>query len=86
MTHEEGAAFLFEHRPPAWLGEFSIAIEADGRIRVDDHGRTSHPRIWAGGDNTHGPDLAVTAIAAGRRAAEGILDNFQSFKPIGRRS
>ncbi len=124
LTREEGAAFLFQHRPlrlegneltarvvfetpmgasiigcdrvilalgqqpcpPPWLGEFNIATEADGRIRVDSRGRTSHTRIWAGGDNTHGPDLAVTAIAAGWQAAQSILDGLRSFKPIGRRS
>lgn len=59
--------------PPPWLARFGIALEGDGRIRVDDRGRTSHPRVWAGGDNTLGPDLAVTAMAAGRRAAEGML-------------
>ena len=44
---------------------------------MDEHGRTSNPKIYAGGDNTLGPDLVVTAIAAGRRAAEGMLDSFR---------
>jgi glutamate synthase (NADPH) small chain len=63
--------------PPAWLAEFEIATEEDGRILVDDQGRSSNPRIWAGGDNTHGPDLAVTAMAAGKQAAQGILQSFR---------
>ncbi|MCP4127380.1 MAG: FAD-dependent oxidoreductase [Gammaproteobacteria bacterium] len=63
--------------PPSWLAEFDITTETDGRIRVDDQGRTSHPNIWAGGDNTHGPDLAVTAMAAGQQAAQGILESFR---------
>ncbi len=33
--------------------------------QVDQQGRTSNPKIYAGGDNTLGPDLVVTAIAAG---------------------
>jgi len=45
-------------------------------IVVDANGRTSNPKIYAGGDNGHGPDLVVTAVAAGRRAAQGILDSF----------
>ncbi len=114
LTREEGAAFLFEHRPkrivagehgpaaefetpagvqvvgcerlilalgqqacpPPWLAQLRIETEADGRIRTDAGGRTSHARIWAGGDNTHGPDLAVTAIAAGRLAAADMSRRF----------
>jgi glutamate synthase (NADPH/NADH) small chain len=64
-------------RPPAWLNRFDVQTDAQGAIWVDAHGRTSHARIYAGGDNTHGPDLVVTAIAAGRRAAEGMLDSFR---------
>jgi len=42
-------------------------------IRVDEDGRTSNRRVYAGGDNSHGPDLVVTALAAGRSAAEAVL-------------
>jgi glutamate synthase (NADPH/NADH) small chain len=66
-------AFGQQPDPPSWLTGLNVELEPDGRIHVDDTGRTSHPRIYAGGDNTHGPDLAVTAMAAGLRAAEGIL-------------
>jgi len=59
--------------PPAWLADLGIATEPDGRIRVDAQGHTSHTKVWAGGDNTLGPNLAVNAMAAGRAAAEGIL-------------
>jgi glutamate synthase (NADPH/NADH) small chain len=64
-------------RPPSWLGRFDVQTDEQGIIRVDENGRTSNARIYAGGDNTHGPDLVVTAIAAGRRAAEGMLDSFR---------
>jgi glutamate synthase (NADPH/NADH) small chain len=57
---------------PAWLAQSGIALE-DGTVRVDAHGRTSHPRVFAGGDCAHGPDLIVTAAAAGRRAARTVL-------------
>ncbi|RDH84165.1 MAG: glutamate synthase small subunit [endosymbiont of Escarpia spicata] len=70
--------------PPAWLGNFGIATEPDGRIRVDPQGRTTHPGIWAGGDNTLGPNLAVNAIAAGLTAAEGILTSFSLLQRIRR--
>lgn len=62
--------------PPPWLVAHSVALDGQSRIVVDAEGRTHHPRIYAGGDNTHGPDLVVTAMAAGRRAAEGMLADF----------
>lgn len=68
-------AFGQQPDPPTWLAEVTVAVEADGRIRIDGSGRTSRARIYAGGDNTHGPDLAVTAMAAGRRAADAILSD-----------
>jgi glutamate synthase (NADPH/NADH) small chain len=65
------------NRPQRWMTQLGIETDRHGVIVVDDTGRTSNPKIYAGGDNTHGPDLVVTAIAAGRRAAEGILDSFR---------
>lgn len=44
-----------------------------GRIRVDAEGRTSMPKVWAGGDCVAGgDDLTVSAVAMGRDAAESI--------------
>ncbi|HZY69004.1 MAG TPA: NAD(P)-dependent oxidoreductase [Devosia sp.] len=44
-----------------------------GKIEVDAEGRTSMPKVWAGGDcATGGDDLTVTAVAEGRDAAESI--------------
>jgi glutamate synthase (NADPH/NADH) small chain len=79
-------AFGQQPAPPPWLTDFGIATEPDGRVRVDERGRTTHPKVWAGGDNTHGPDLAVTAMAAGRRAAEGILGSFRPLRHMRRGS
>ena len=36
-------------------------------------GRTSHPKVFAGGDCQRGAHLAVTAAADGRRAALAIM-------------
>ena len=72
--------------PPTWLSTFDITTETHGNSRVDTQGRTTHSRIWAGGDNTLGPNLAVTAMAAGRRAAEGMLASFSAQQPIRRRA
>jgi glutamate synthase (NADPH/NADH) small chain len=62
--------------PPAWLAAHGVVLDESGRIVVDGQGRTTHPKLYAGGDNTRGPDLVVTAMADGRRAAEGMLDAF----------
>ncbi len=70
-------AFGFVAEPPAWLAALGVATDAHGRIRVDAHGRTTHPKIYAGGDNARGPDLVVTAMADGRRAAAAILGSFR---------
>ena len=51
----------------------AIALE-NGRIKVDADGRTSLPKVWAGGDCVvdSREDLTVAAVAAGRDAAENI--------------
>lgn len=51
----------------------TVALEK-GRIRVDAEGRTSNPKVWAGGDCVADAreDLTVAAVAAGRDAAESI--------------
>ena len=47
--------------------------DADGRIIIDrETGETSRAGVFAGGDCVNGADLVVTALADGRRAAEGI--------------
>lgn len=62
--------------PPAWLAAHGVLLDDTGRIVVDAHGRTTHPKLYAGGDAARGPDLVVTAMADGRRAAEGMLEAF----------
>ena len=44
-----------------------------GRIVIDAEGRTSSPKVWAGGDCVKlGEDLTVTSVAQGRDAADSI--------------
>ncbi len=43
-----------------------------GGIQVDADLRTTHPRVWAGGDVAFGPRNLIDAIADGRRAAASI--------------
>ena len=44
-----------------------------GRIVTDDQGRTSHAKVWAGGDcRVGGRDLTVEAVEHGKVAALSI--------------
>jgi glutamate synthase (NADPH/NADH) small chain len=68
-------AFGFRASPAPWLEEHGVALESDGRIRAAGHAlpfATSHPKIFAGGDNVRGADLVVTAVHDGREAGEAI--------------
>ncbi|WP_241622410.1 FAD-dependent oxidoreductase [Rosenbergiella australiborealis] len=71
-------AFGFRPHSMPWLAEYNVELDATGRIvapeTADNPFQTSHPKIFAGGDAVRGSDLVVTAIAEGRKAAEGILD------------
>lgn len=71
-------AFGFQPHEQPWLKEFSIEADQWGRVIAPEQAefayQTSNPRIFAGGDAVRGSDLVVTAIAEGRKAAEGIMD------------
>lgn len=71
-------AFGFRPHHMSWLADFSVELDNQGRIMAPGHGtaafQTSNPKIFAGGDAVRGSDLVVTAIAEGRKAAEGIMD------------
>jgi len=57
----------------AFLKEFGIVTDKDGAIDVNKVTlKTSHPKIYAGGDLVTGPSTAVEAMSWGRRAAERI--------------
>ncbi|MBI3965827.1 MAG: NAD(P)-dependent oxidoreductase [Chloroflexi bacterium] len=50
-----------------------VETRSDGVVVVNSEtGATNVPGVFAGGDLTSGPDLVVTAVAAGRRAARAI--------------
>ncbi len=60
---------------PSWEDMPDLRTDRDGLIQTDpDTGRTSIANVFAGGDNVRGPDLVVTALAAGRAAARAIDD------------
>ncbi len=49
-----------------------VAVDAGGRVVVDDHFRTGNTRIWAGGDCVNGGKEVVNAVAHGKAAAIDI--------------
>ena len=60
----------------------SLALEG-GRIRVDADRRTTLPDVWAGGDCVAGgPDLTVSAVEDGKRAAIAIDAHLRSLAPV----
>jgi glutamate synthase (NADPH/NADH) small chain len=82
----EGSEFIIEadtvvkgigYWPDPTIGKTTPDLETHkwGLIIADPKtGATSRPGVFAGGDSVTGPDLVVTAVAAGRRAAKGIHD------------
>jgi glutamate synthase (NADPH) small chain len=49
-------------------------------VQTEETGRTSREDIWAAGDNVHGADLVVTAVAAARRAADDMHNKLMNLK------
>ncbi|EKT59649.1 FAD-dependent oxidoreductase [Providencia burhodogranariea] len=70
-------AFGFRPHAMPWLIEHDVQLDNQGRIIANSEAllpyQTSNPKIFAGGDIVRGSDLVVTAIAEGRKAADGIL-------------
>jgi glutamate synthase (NADPH/NADH) small chain len=80
----EGSEFIQEidtvilaigYWPDPFLGERTenLATHKWGLIFADEEvGATTREGVFAAGDNVHGPDLVITAIASAHRAAESI--------------
>ncbi|MCS6913504.1 MAG: NAD(P)-dependent oxidoreductase [Myxococcales bacterium] len=51
-----------------------------GVVQVDEWGRTTNPRYWAGGDCISGGKEVVNAVAEGKRAAQGIIRDILARK------
>ncbi|AHG19294.1 (Fe-S)-binding protein [Chania multitudinisentens RB-25] len=70
-------AFGFSAHPMPWLDGADVKRNSWGLIEATASSRypyqTSHPKIFAGGDAVRGADLVVTAMADGRKAAQGII-------------
>ena len=49
-----------------------VALSERGYVIADEDGRTSHPRIFAGGDIVTGAATVILAMGAGKKAAQAI--------------
>ena len=86
----EGSNFVVEadtivlalgYWPDPEIGESTPGLKTHdwGLIEIDrETGATSRPGVFAGGDDVVGPDLVVTAMAAGRRAAQAMHEYMMS--------
>jgi glutamate synthase (NADPH/NADH) small chain len=64
-----------------FLQQAGVETSPRRRMVIDPRtGRTSHPKIYAGGDCSRGAHLAVTAAADGRRAAMAIMEQLLGGK------
>lgn len=74
-------AFGFQAHAMPWLRGHNIKLDRWGQICTGGKGRattqTSNDKVFAGGDAVTGADLVVTAMAAGRRAANEMLTRFR---------
>ena len=52
-----------------------IQIDEWGYVKIDENGKTNLENIYAGGDNTESKATVCRALAAGKRAASGIIKN-----------
>ena len=58
------------------LEKEGIILE-NGLIAIDENGKTNIAQVYAGGDVTESKSTVCRAIAAGKRAAKGILEELQ---------
>lgn len=58
-----------------------LLAETWGGLKADQsNGRTTHPRVWAGGDAVTGSATVILAMGAGRQAAKDIHEYLESGK------
>ncbi len=75
IVEADSAVLALGYWPDPIIGETTPDLETrDWGLIVIDHetGATSRPGVYAGGDGVTGPDLVVTAMMGGRKAAASI--------------
>lgn len=55
-----------------------VELNRWGLIETDENGRTSNPRVWAGGDIVTGAATVILAMGAGKKAAADIKEKLLS--------
>lgn len=66
-------ALGFTCEPFDYLTHNGIDLSRYGTIQIDEHYRTNHAKVYAGGDCYRGADLVVRAALDGREAAASIV-------------
>ncbi len=64
------------------FAELACGVEPNkwGYIDTDENGRTSNPRVWAGGDIVTGAATVILAMGAGKKAAASIKETLLGEK------
>ena len=57
------------------IQEQGIELDDWGYIKIDENGMTNLKNVYAGGDNTESKATVCRALAAGKKAANGIIKN-----------
>lgn len=58
------------------IEENGIELDDWGYIKIDENGKTNLENVYAGGDNTESKSTVCRALAAGKKAAIGIIKAF----------
>ena len=58
------------------LEKQGLELNEWGMIKIDENGRTNLDKVYAGGDDTESKSTVCRALAAGKRAALGIIDKY----------
>lgn len=59
------------------IEENGIELDDWGYIKIDEDGKTNLENVYAGGDNTESKSTVCRALAAGKKAAIGIIKSFE---------
>lgn len=59
------------------IKENGIELDEWGYIKIDENGKTNLENVYAGGDNTESKSTVCRALAAGKKAATGIIKLFE---------
>ena len=86
MVEADAAVLALGYWPDPVIGETTPGLKTQkyGLIVADrETGATTRPGVYAGGDDVTGPDLVVTAMVAGRKAAWAIDEYLAKLSSLG---